>query len=115
MNPNTREALQSKAVNEVMMLVRNYIDRKAEKRRCSNSPFVKKCGLFFEIDKSEVFGIILRGNYSARNDVERTGIAHDVMSEVWERIPSYGNSKGFSVKKTGNLTYVFYDRGSYIV
>ena len=32
MNPNTREALQSKAVNEVMMLVRNYIDRKAEKR-----------------------------------------------------------------------------------
>ena len=115
MNSNARANLQSKAVNEVKELVKNYIDRKAEKRRNSDNPFVKKYGLFFEIDKGEVYGLVTRGNYSTRNKVEINAMAHDVMIEVWEWIPDYANSQGFYVKKPGKLSYVLYDKGSYFV
>ena len=110
MNLNARENLQSKAVNEVKELVKNYINKKAEKKRCSTNPFVKKYGLFFELDKGEIYGIIIRGNYSTRNEIVRNSMARDVMSRVWEWIPGYANSQGYFVKKPGSLSYVLYDR-----
>lgn len=111
MNPNTRENLQSRAVSEVMELVKNYIDRKAEKKRRLNSPYVRKYGLFFEIDYGEVYGIVIRGNYSLGNEVVRNSLAHDVAREVWQYIPDYANKQGFRVKQSGNQGYVLYDRG----
>lgn len=111
MNPNTRANLQSKAVNEVKELVKNYINKKAERKRCSDNPFVKKYGLFFELDKGEVYGLIYRGNYSTRNEIVKNAMACDVMASIWEWIPNYANSQGYFVKNPGSLSYVLYDRG----
>ena len=111
MYPNGITNLQSKAVNEVRELVKKYITKKAEKKRFSDNPFVKKYGLFFEVDYGEVYGIVIRGNYSLRNEVIRDSITHEVMAEIWDWIPDYANSQGYFVKKPGSLSYVLYDRG----
>ena len=111
MTADARNNLQCKAVNEVKELVKNFIIQESKAKLSLNSPFVKKYGLFFEIDYGDVYGIVIRGQYSTKNEIVRNRMAHEVMSEVWQWIPDFGNKHGFSVKKPGNLSYVFYDRG----
>ena len=106
---DVRGKLLEQAVNEVRELIKLDITRKAEAKKKLMIPSAKKFCLFITLIEGEVHGIVIRGNYSTRDEIVRNHMDRDVTREIWEWIPSYVHRMGFAVKIPDKYTYILYD------